>query len=261
MLMNKIQKTLTFLSKEEAQDVYDRVMSLQDEWILRIPGDLALHTLGIGTFPDKANGSPVYFEKVESNNKMMWENFSDIYEKILDFFNKELGPTRYAPGLALPIFHIFSNKLEDRKEIIEIPEINKQFKIHHDNGHIDQEDYFGNEDLEHITYTLAISLPKRGAGLFVYGEENVDGECSPDSQVYLDLLKTPYDQGEVNEMTLKNNNWADPKFIEYYPGSLVYQIGDVYHQIIIGLDINSHDDRITFQGIGVKKDGEWLLYY
>lgn len=259
--MNKIQKTLTFLSEEEAKDIYDKVMSLQDQWKLRIPGDLALHTLGIGTFPDKSNGSPVYLDSVESNNKMMLDNFSNLYEKVLNFFNEEIGPTKYAPGLALPIFHIFSNKLQDRKEIINIPEINKQFKIHHDNSHIDQEDYFGNEDLEHITYTLAISLPKRGAGLFVYGEEYVDGECSSDNEVYLELLNTPYDKGEVNKTTLKDNNWPKPKFIEYYPGLLVYQIGDVYHQIIIGLDITSHDDRITFQGIGVKKGGEWLLYY
>lgn len=259
--MNKIQKSIQLLSAEEAKSVYDRVMSLQDEWMLRLPGDLALHTLGVGTFPDKSNGSTVYFDKLESSNKMMRDNFSDIYDRVLEYFNKELGPTKYAPGLALPIFHIFSNKVEDRKEVISIPEINKQFKIHHDNVHIDQEDYFGNEEMDHITFTLAISLPKRGAGLFVYGEDYVDGASEEDSQVYLDILDTPYDQGEVNELTFKNNNWSDPKFIEYYPGSFVYQIGEIYHQIIIGLDITSHDDRITFQGIGVKKDGEWLLYY
>jgi hypothetical protein len=261
MKMNKIQKTVTLLSREEAKSVYDRVMSLQDEWILRIPAALPFYTIGVGTVPDKMDGSAVYVDRLEATNKILRENFSELYDKVLDFFNKELGPTRYDPGRALPMFMIFSNKDEDKKEIVNVPDINYQFKIHHDDIHQYQEDYFGHDYLEHITFTLSISTPKRGAGLFVYGEDFVDGACDEDDQVFIDIASTPHDGGEVNIPILASHDWDKPKFIKYYPGSMVYQIGEIYHQAIIGLDVTSHDDRITLQGVGVKKDGEWLLYY
>ena len=220
-----------FLSKKECKKIVNLLIKRQDKWESRSPfGDFFM-SYGALTYLDTKN----YDKKVKRFNQILLEDFDWIYNKIkLYYKNKFNKSIEYRK--ALPGFHIFQNsdKINMYKDFA---------NIHSDLTHLKHD--WESPISSVFSFTIAIELPKCGAGLNVWpsfpkhikntffpGMKKDDQELLKETAIYI-----PYKLGYIYEHT-----------------------GLLMHQITVQDSVEDKERRITMQGHLVETTNKIIIY-
>jgi hypothetical protein len=249
--------------KETCEDIVKRIDSLRSEWInlaeysseadeISYP---PLLTLGAASYRDIKRGYNVYLKMKDRENKTLLNNFSDIYQIMIEKITPYIGECNLEDSLALPGFHIFGEN-EKRNKIIKVnlPDDFHEL-IHRDelySAHYERlsKKYSHVEDNKIISITISIRLPKDGGGLCVWDEEFKEYDYKKDFASEI-----------IDNKIYKNYKFGDPIIIPYVEGSAFCFSGKSNHQIAPIGTIYPEDRRITLQAHGMMCDGYWRLFF
>jgi len=222
---------LPLLSAAECADLVERIHKLRDRWTFRQPG---FFTLGLAAYMD-CHDQPLsrYLEEAPLLNAILMRNFGPIYERLISTLQTALGEScTLIDGHAIPGFHIW---LGDG-----IPSQERDAgSVHFDLQYLDlgfrEAEWPTQADI--ISFTLPVRLPAAGGGLNVWD------------------IRFPEKAGwEIWPFTAVSR-------VNYSVGSLVLHSGHELHQIAPVESIDDGDERICLQGHGIRKDGNWFLYW
>lgn len=255
------------LSEEQVKLTSEYIDLFQDYWVPRgiycktngfsedPSNPIDFYTIGAVTYIDGLVDLNDYYRYSKSINPTLLEYFGWLYSIVLDKLQENIGPCEMLDFLGHPGFHIFGHK--PGKEVT--PQTIEYMKkplatIHKDlqqDKHIKVWEYYKEFDLEDcLSFTLAIEVPKSGAGLNTWNEPSLEKYDRNDE--FSKELKT-LDYGEYGPPTA---------VVPYEPGKMFYFIGKLLHQIApVVEDTDPNDRRITLQGHGVKCDGIWKIYF
>lgn len=227
---------ISLLDAARCRQVRDALYARRDACIQRAP-DLPFFTFGAASYLDAQQDLAAYHALARRTAPLLAAEFGWLHELLAQTLSSHLGqPADCAHGFALPGFHVFLAHPAFEQPI---------GSVHWDAQHLlldwppPPRTDFGRP----VSFTLAIALPKAGAGLnyweFEWGE---DVAIPPDAVREL-----------VGRMPMH--------FLEYRVGELVIHSGRLVHQIAPGKDLQPDDERITLQGHALFSDGRWKLYW
>ena len=223
---------LPVLDAARAEDAAGRALLLRDHWKQR--NDTGLYfTIGAVSQEDANAGVDVYCREAESSNTILKRHFSDVLEALRLAVETWKGePVRYHDRFGLPGIMIYLAPMRPAVVVGNRPHIDMQHRL------LPFGDAFAPTSENLASFTLALRLPKRGAGLRTWPE----------------FRGMPF--GGV-PLTRQNAT-----FIDYEVGSMLCHDGLTPHH---GVGMRTHggpdDMRITIQGFGVRVRGEWVLYW
>lgn len=222
------------LTVDECNNVANSVLELREDWTVRSPSGM-FFTLGVNAYMDLAHAEDSeasYFGPARRTNEMLREHFAGVYERLLQVLEGELAlPTRFAPDLALPGFHIWTG--------LGIPH-SSGASIHFDLQYerlLARRPYTDASGT--MSFTLPIRLPAAGSSLLVW----------PNFQYPDDLRR------------VGASKQTDPEIVDYHVGSAILHTGHVLHQIGPTPSVQPDEVRITLQGHGILVDDSLLLYW
>ena len=236
-LQNHFTK-VDLLAPSECELVCSRIANLKQFW-LQQDASLPFYSLGTASYFHDPVHNPVekYHSLVKCYNTLLWDNFAWLYQKLADNLAAKLAaPIYYPKNLALPGFHIFlAHKSFEQLD----PPIHRdiQYRMH------GWETQSATSYAQTISFTLAIKLPKSGAGINIWDlhHDEVD-RMSPTEIESLVESQTKY-------------------FYPYELGKFALHSGHFVHQIAPVNNIQPNDQRITLQGHGFLVGGVWHLYW
>ena len=242
------------LSEAECKSVANRVIGRSKEWENRSPiGDFFM-SYGALTYLDAKKGISLdpeydrfrgdnkfksYEDKAKHFNILLFTDFYWVYDKIKAYYQEKFTK-QVIYKRALPGFHIFQNH-----EKLNTEEIKNTATIHIDAPHTSHN--WEESVLCASSFTLAIKLPKCGAGLNIWRDDSIFNNI--ETVFYEQMSKE--DQIKVKEMA------------EYFPYKLGYiyeQSGMLRHQITVGGQVLYNERRITLQGHLVETKNEVIIY-
>ena len=144
------------------------------------------------------------------------------------------APTCYSDNLALPGFHIFLFHPAFEQSTA---------KLHRDLQYRQHQWHEDQENNRHISFTLALKLPKFGGGMNIWDLHHRE----------VDKLS----QTKMESLALSRKK----EFYPYQLGKLALHSGHFVHQIAPGKNMQPDDQRITLQGHGTCDRGVWHLYW
>lgn len=222
--------------------VVDRVLALRQSWTSRgLYPSGGFSTLGRASYLDvcapDADADGDYYSQLERTNAVIQEAFPDLLELVGSTLGEHLrGPTAYAPGLAIPGFHVFEGK--------GIP-CAGQAGPHFDMQYEPLRLPFPPQ--RPISFTLALELPRCGSGLQLWSltKEQYEAAC---------------DDGRAT--TFASYIARKPAaYLAYRAGELVIQHTVQLHRIHTPGPVVDHDRRVSLQGHGLWHGGTWHLYW
>jgi hypothetical protein len=249
---------IDLLSKEETEEYLSRVLSLRQEWREWTDGDINMpyYVLGATSYADARINSKIYYKIKNYYNRILLENFDDLYKKIIIELNNFIGPSELEDALAYPGFHIMgddSTSTESRE--IEFPTdyIGKRHQDHIYNYHLEVlRDKYSDVNLEdNFSFTLSLKLPRGGSGLSVWSNGNLK-HYESNQQFEIDIRDNGF---------YKDSGIEEPEVIPYKEGSMFLFSGNLYHQVAPLYRYYLDDRRITLQGHSVMCDGVWRVYF
>lgn len=235
-----------------SQVLAERVLSLQEHYTernkitdeIRVNGkDLdeptTFYTLGTSTYLDMKDA---HGEHAEATNKLLLENFSDMYEILLPCLSRALNEkVLFRPGLNIPGFHIFDAK-----------DLPKQGVSGGGSVHRDYPDYSSEFTFKYIrpfSFTVLLQAPSKGAGLNYWDDEALDEEITY-FQTFCGMTEDMRERVELKS-----------KYLEYNVGELVIHDGKTLHQVANMVKVEEDEQRITIQGHGVLTDDGYVVYF
>ena len=246
---------VVLLSVEECGRVRDGLYSLRHLWIKRHPV-VPFYTLGASNYFDIAYNPklPYYSMACETNPVLMLE-FGWLYDMLAASIETQLGlPVEYPETLALPGFHIFlaHEALRNIQALMHREWFRKKddpsgfaSPIHCDTPH-HVVSWAGISDVSlarPFSITLAVSMPKTGAGMYVWD---------------VDLHDTAGMLGKTIFTLLQGRNRS---LHEYELGRYCLHSGLHYHQVAPFDEVHPDDVRITLQGHGIMGERSIKLYW
>jgi hypothetical protein len=204
----------------ECQKVFDN----KDKWIDRY----IFYTFGGSSYIDDKKDYRINLQK---SNRFLLKSFSNIYEKLADYFGAELND-----NIAYPGFHIFDERCHDTKA-----------SIHFDSPYLKLPIYkptFSNPQ----SFTILLKKPVTGAGLNVW--DKIDLNNMPPSKRKIYML----DQDRALA------NLEPPTYVEYELGKMYVHSGHVLHQISNTGGLKG-DYRITMQGHIIQDGNKRYMYF
>ena len=244
------------LDEAECDDVRARIESLREHWTRRHPS-APFYTLGASNYFDIAHNPDLpYYRMAERLNPLLVEHFASLYQraarKLADHLRMPVG---YVDRLARPGFHIFeadetfcrTRGLTHREWFRERE--NPDFvssPIHCDTPHyvVDWgEDARNVSFARPLSFTLAISMPATGSGMYVWDlriNETVD-----------------FDDARIHEALRGRRRILR----EYRRGAMAVHDGMNYHMVAPMNDPQPGEVRITMQGHGVPVAGVMRLFW
>ncbi len=234
-VLNKAS-SLSMLTQSECQEVRSVVYELKECWLNRSPC-IPFYTLGAASYIDAVQEQQDYYTKVQSYNPILRERLGWLYKRLANTLAQFLlAPTSYQHSLALPGFHIFLSCKFFEQPIASI-HCDLQYEL------VNWESKDKTDFTQPISFTLAISLPKFGAGLNIWDLTHQEVIGIPESD-FKQLI-----------------NSRNKSFCPYKVGQLVIHSGHTVHQIAPAKNIQPNDERITLQGHGLFSQGSWQLYW
>lgn len=254
-LRNFTVNDIEMLTEQECDDVRSVVEDWKDIWIQRHPV-APFYTLGASNYFDIAyNPKLPYYRMAKLYNPILLERLGWLYERLADTLAKKLeAPVGYRETLALPGFHIFlSHKaFEQPKDLTHqewfrrryVPEVVGN-PIHCDTPHfvVDWGTTEGIDFSNPLSFTLALALPKSGAGIYVWDLQ----------------LDETIDLSQTELLNLVNSR--EKRIHSYKVGSLALHSGLNYHQVAPLRNMQPDEVRITLQGHSLFCQGSWQLYW
>jgi hypothetical protein len=198
------------LADLDTDSIMERLLALKDKWELRSE-EYSFYTLGKSAYLE--GKTPEYKEQYKELNKLLVDTFPDLYITLVNYVAMMLGqPVRLADDLAFPGFHIF--------------EADESFENIAGNWHQDfPQDTLGLKGKDNSTVTVAIKIPKSGAGI-----DWIDTEGKPHHLAY-------------NE-----------KDVVWHNGLTVHRIAG-FKEIVKG------EYRVTLQGHLIRRANGFELYW
>jgi hypothetical protein len=96
---------------------------------------------------------------------------------------------------------------------------------------------------QRLSFTLAIALPRAGAGLRVWDVPEAELRARPWAEISAELYR-----------------WG-VRFHPYALGQLAVHSGQMVHQAILMPEVHPDDERITLQGHLALRRGTWQIYW
>lgn len=233
-------QTLNLLTDQQVKKVIDHIDALSDKWEQR-NAPLPFFTLGAASYLDTSKVSNRrYYDKATRLNPILMTHFGWLYDQVIDGMQQATGKKcRLADGQALPGFHIFKAHQQFLSPVASM-HIDLQYKTL-----LWQEAQRVDLETNTLSFTLALELPKSGAGLNTWPESHEDLMAMP---FWSTLLGNTEVQSECT-------------FVEYQVGNMVVHSGELLHQIAPLREFNPEDRRITLQGHAVLSHGDTYLLY
>lgn len=257
------------LSQDEVDKTLNIIYSLSDYWIKRGPDDSkhSFHTLGsvahLDIPSDNAEVTKDNIDFFNKNNKILSENFGYLYDIIMNKVNEIFGPCELVDDVPFPGFYIFGDFKNNLVESIsEYGDVAGDATIHYD-GIFPMLNYKWKEyggATESFAITLALELPKSGAGVLIWDQPDIGLYSNSDyakACKEFDFTKN-IDNANVIRDNIKN---PVPEVLEYKPGGIFWHNCGIYHAIGYSVNTLTTDRRITMQIFGVKCDGVWRLIF
>ena len=228
---------LPMLTPEQCDLVIDRLQAHRSRWTQRLRG-LPFYTLGAASYLDAESGRTAYRERARALNPLLEREFGWLYERLRSELSRCLAAeVSHEPRAALPGFHIFLSHRAFRASLGRI-HFDLQFM------HIDWLDADRMDFLHPVSYTLAIRLPRSGAGLLTW-----------------DITKAEYDAMAPDERSSIARDRTS-NFLPYTEGELICHSGMLLHQIAPARgDPDADDMRITLQGHALHGPEGFHLYW
>ncbi len=231
--------TRAILTEEECTQVHRTVHELCNHWTRRALAPYPFFSLGAASYMDATEKSDEYRSKAQQDNRILWEHFGWLYERVRTTIESYVGDAAtYKEGFALPGYHIFL-----AQAIMTQPVASIHFDLQYMQLPWSPSD---NPDVTRpLSFTLPISLPRKGGGLNWWDIN------------YTEFLEA-YNLGQIKST-------SDVKCAMYYHpytcGQLVLHSGQMLHQIAPTSEVEETDERITLQGHALFCNGQWKLYW
>ncbi len=233
-------RQLPVLEPGECARVRDEVHALRQEWTQRnlyVP----FFTLGAASYLDAApQRSARYVKRLAHTNPILRARFGWLYARAAAALTELTGePTQCPEGPAapaLPGFHIY---LAD--SIFTHPVASIHIDLQHQGVPWEAPDEM--DFTERLSFTLAIALPRGGAGLRVWAVPPEELRARPWSEIHAGLEQRPV------------------RFHPYTLGSMAVHSGDSVHQAVLMPEAHPDDERITLQGHLARRRGVWQMYW
>ena len=228
---------LPLLSPGECTRVLERVEARREDWIPRSLG-LPFYTLGAASYLDAGRGQSEYYDKAAAFNPLLERDFGWLYRRLQGSIAKHLrAAVAFEDRAARPGFHIFLAHPAFMHPIGRI-HFDLQFR---DLEWPDEKEF---DFSRSVSFTLAIRLPRSGAGLEVW-----------------DLDKVTWDAMSPTERKRFAEN-VPPRRIPYRTGWMVCHSGMLMHRIAPATGYPQPDDmRITLQGHALPSQDGYRLYW
>ena len=229
---------LHVLSESDCGEIRAVVYDLRDQWIPRNK-QFPFFTLATASYLDAATPGTCtsYCEMAAVYNSILKNRLSWLYGRLQQALAQHLGdPANYAEPFALPGFHIFLAHEFFRKNVASV-HCDLQYQLL-DWGAPELVDFS-----RPISFTLAISLPRSGAGLNLWDlqQKEIAGLSSWQLQMLIETRRKTH--------------------IPYEVGSMILHSGHSVHQIAPMTAVEPGEERITFQGHAVLRQGAWQIYW
>ena len=215
------------------------MFELRNFWIQRQP-HIPFYTLAAASYIDAvgSGSKEAYCRKAEAYNPILQDRFGWLHNLVSEALAKHLeAPVQNDSRYALPGFHIFLSHEYFRRSSTASVHFDLQYQLL-EWGTAEEVDF-----TKPLSFTLAISLPPNGAGLYLW--DITRQEALGISQAEMDRLI----------MDRKKT------FVPYKPGSLVLHSGHSIHQIAPMFDQDPDTERVTLQGHAIFCRGEWRVYW
>jgi hypothetical protein len=227
------------LSPQECLEVRSLVHQLKKSWLKRAPS-LPFYTLGTASYFHTVSENPTgkYDAVIDRYNPLLWEHFSWLYERLADALTQKLAAPVHYPKerLALPGFHIFlAHKVFEQP----MAAIHRDLQYKQHKWEPEAAADFSNP----ISFTLAIALPKSGAGMNIWNLHHDEVDKLP--------------QAEIDRLLPTRKQY----FHAYELGKFALHSGLFLHQIAPIKNLQPGDERITLQGHGLFFNGAWHLHW
>ncbi len=226
---------LALLTPEECGRAVEGIEARKELWEPRYPG-LPFYTLGAASYLDTGRGE--YGTRAARFNPVLEQEFGWLYERLLGALRGHLGAeVAFEPRAARPGFHIFLAHEAFKRPL---------GRIHFDLQYSGIEWEAENEpDFSRpLSYTLAIRLPRSGAGLHLW-----------------DFTKAEYDASGMTDLEAVGRERA-PDYIPYREGEMVCHSGLLLHRIAPARGgVRLDDMRVTLQGHALPGRDGYRLYW
>jgi hypothetical protein len=238
------------LNNRDIEFYLKKIYSLKCNWIQRNK-NLPFFSLGMAAYLDGPSNSYLDLNKRNFYNKILYDNFNDLYVKLLPILSYLLNCNcEIYKESAIPGFHIYMPNLylKNASSVHQSsPHMDTQFKYVFPEKGLKQEDF--------VSFTLPL-ICSQDSGLNIW---------KPDVELPENVLDMVNEKSHIN-LTGSNmlskyaaqSVFQKPSFIRYSPGTIFIHRGVFFHSPVLEADKIS---RITLQGHGVKKDGKFLLFW
>jgi len=227
---------LDLLSRDECAALRAQIFALRADWRRR-DDELPFFTLGCASYLDAVADRAGYAGAAVASNALLSRHFRQLYDRLAARLGRHFqAPVAFAPGLALPGFHIYLAHKKFEQPIASV-HCDTQYEAH------DWSEYVHADFRCPMSFTLAISLPQCGGGLNTWNMDYAE---------YSTL--TP---GQLAQRLARRTQ----RYVDYAVGELALHSGHLVHQAAPANEVRDGDQRITLQGHALNCDGRWLLYW
>ena len=243
--MIKPQK-IKLLSDDDREKYLNNLDKLSNEWREwnDLPAPLPYYVLGATSHFDAKKSISLYHKIKNYYNPLLYNNFSALYETLVEAISKELGEVRLEETLALPGFHIMGSGTGSGTVKLNFPDTygNDRHKDYIYTFHLPElsKIYSNINTDETVSFALPLKLPRAGSGLVIWPE---NGEGAGYGDFY------------------SNFQGGSPDFIAYEEGSLSLFPGDLYHQVAPIKECFMDDRRVVLLGHMILCDNIWRVYF
>ena len=230
---------IALLNPDQCSRVLGQVQKLRAAWTQRVPG-LPFYTLGAASYLDTAAAARGrYRKKAAAENPLLEREFGWLYDLLLRALEEHLqSKVAFEPDAARPGFHIFLSHESFRRPLGTV-HFDLQF------AGIEWPEDRELDRSQPVSYTLAIRLPRSGAGLRVWN-----------------FTKAEYDAMDPKPDLQSIGGEDSLEYVAYREGEMVCHSGMLLHQIAPAeADLQPDDMRVTLQGHALPgRDGYWLYW-
>jgi len=216
-------------------DVRNRVHALRGHWVRRHP-IFPFFTLGTAAYLDATRGPAPYVAGARRTNPVLREHFADLQAAVEAALALRLGgPVATTDPRARPGFHVYLAHPAFAQDLASI-HFDTQYRL------VPWDDAPPTSAAV-WSFTLAIALPRAGAGLVLW---DVDHSELP-----------AVGRRPLREVLAERGRTVH----EYRLGHLALHDGHTLHQAAPARAIHEGDERVTLQGHARPRAGGWEIYW
>jgi hypothetical protein len=226
--------TFDFLSNEESSCVIETITNLRKSWRVRNKHE-DFYVLGTTCYAEAQADLRLYNTLAHFYNKLLEENFSELYRKLESFLQNLTGlKVYYREDLCRPGFHILG-----KPALTGVPHVDAQYRFIPEYAHLSKL----KED-EILTFTAIIQVLNDETGMYIWPDFEFDGYEKQNAKDFLEYSKQ-----------------VKPEVFSYQNNKIYIHTGHLLHQILPTPQDANGKLRITLQGFSIKTEKGLLIYF